>query len=518
MNDVPPVPHRGVHNCWDYFNCPTLLFERYFQGQKSDKRFFACSACRDRKDCDFFQHEDEKISDARKQARHEFNRSKQPEYTHNEYYKRYQSALREKPSKRSYCHHCNLLLSPKETKSHGNHRMTTNISNEQLLKPSFVMAPLENKKTNAQYLYNEKTVEFLLKTIQTLGFDRVVCIGTPRLHEVIMSSEQKKLDSLLLDIDHRYYQFYPPNNYCRYNMFNHHFFDGDESEKYFQDFLHRNGGDGVVVVTDPPFGGLVEVLAFTIKRIMMLWHKDKTDVCRFQDLPVIWTFPYFLEFRIVKWLPSFHMSDYKVGYDNHALFQCGKKNKGTPVRLFTNLSPKTFVLPKEDGYRFCDVCDRYISSENVHCEKCNKCTSKDGRRYHHCELCNHCVKPGREHCSTCNRCELVKHRCISDRSSLGCHICGDLTHKRRECPQRTAAKPGGKGNRKRKHNSLASDTAGSSDTTVIDESFKTSADNVNCRKDSIESTGVYTTDNTPCKHRRKPSKSNKKKRKFHKKS
>ena len=31
------------------------------QGKEETRRFYACSACRDRKDCNFFQWEDEKV-------------------------------------------------------------------------------------------------------------------------------------------------------------------------------------------------------------------------------------------------------------------------------------------------------------------------------------------------------------------------------------------------------------------------------------------------------------------------
>lgn len=40
---------------------PTLLFEKVCKGSEKGRRFYACSACRDRKDCKFFQWEDEKV-------------------------------------------------------------------------------------------------------------------------------------------------------------------------------------------------------------------------------------------------------------------------------------------------------------------------------------------------------------------------------------------------------------------------------------------------------------------------
>lgn len=42
---------------------PALLFVKVSHGREEGRRFFACSACRDRKDCNFFQWEDEKVSE-----------------------------------------------------------------------------------------------------------------------------------------------------------------------------------------------------------------------------------------------------------------------------------------------------------------------------------------------------------------------------------------------------------------------------------------------------------------------
>lgn len=40
---------------------PTLLFEKRCRGGEAGRRFYACAACRDRKDCSFFQWEGEKV-------------------------------------------------------------------------------------------------------------------------------------------------------------------------------------------------------------------------------------------------------------------------------------------------------------------------------------------------------------------------------------------------------------------------------------------------------------------------
>lgn len=46
----------------------------------------------------------------------------------------------------------------------------------------------------------------------------------------------------------------------------------------------------------------------------------------------------------------------QVDYDNHPLYKHGKMGrKQSPVRLFTNLSPRDIILPKEEGYRLLHV-------------------------------------------------------------------------------------------------------------------------------------------------------------------
>uniref|UniRef100_A0A1I8BBL9 CTCHY-type domain-containing protein n=1 Tax=Meloidogyne hapla TaxID=6305 RepID=A0A1I8BBL9_MELHA len=102
------------------------------------------------------------------------------------------------------------------------------------------------------------------------------------------------------------------------------------------------------------------------------------------------------------------MIDYKVTYINHKEYS--KINKST-VRIFTNISNKLFKLPKEEGYYFCEFCERFIFKENKHCFKCGYCTSLDGSFYKHCNYCNKCVKRKYIHCKKCFKCHL-KERCF----------------------------------------------------------------------------------------------------------
>ncbi|XP_048365311.1 rRNA N6-adenosine-methyltransferase ZCCHC4 [Sphaerodactylus townsendi] len=421
---------------------PTLLFAKIRQGKEEGRRFYACSACRERKDCRFFQWEDEKVSEASLLAQEKYNRSRQPSLSHAQNAERYKEFAVLPLSERKFCQECQQLLLPPEWGGHSGHRVLGEISVAQLRRPSQLLRPLENKKTNAQYLFADRSCRFLLDLIVAHNFNRVLCIGTPRLHELIklQSSQVPKnpIRSLLLDIDFRYSQFYTEEEFCHYNMFNHYFFGGEAAHDTCQKFLQRDEGKGVILVADPPFGGLVETLAFTFKQLMAIWKQTGHADAAKKELPVIWIFPYFFELRILDIFPNFRMLDYQVDYDNHALYKHGKSGrKQSPVRIFTNLSPHSIVLPVEEGYRFCCICQRYVSSENQHCEACNACTSKDGRRWRHCFLCQTCVKPSWVHCPVCKRCALPSHSCKN--ADPGCFVCGAADHKRTACPNLRAA-------------------------------------------------------------------------------
>lgn len=436
---------------------PTLLFEKVCKGGKKGRRFYACSACRDRKDCKFFQWEDDKVSEARLLAREAENKSKRPLFTQEEYCSRFVKFASLPLHEKKFCQDCQLLLLPEEQAAHSSHRCTA-VTAAQLRRPSVLLRPLDNKKSNAQYLFTDRSAHFLLDTLAALGYRKVLCVGTPRLQELIklrnLEQKHEPMKSLLLDIDFRYAQFHSQEEFCHYNMFNHHFFDGEASSAVLQTFLTERDGEKVVMVADPPFGGLVKPLACSFSLISKTWRKLNSCDSSSSDMPMLWIFPYFFEPRILECLPSFTMLDYQVDYDNHPLYKHGKTGrKQSPVRLFTNISPKDVVLPKEEGYRFCTICQRFVWSLNKHCAKCNVCPSKDGREWKHCSTCEKCVKPSWRHCGSCGHCALPDHPCGPAQSEEGCFNCGSLKHKRKACPlkdtqrvdrHRTNANSGGK--------------------------------------------------------------------------
>lgn len=42
-------------------------------------------------------------------------------------------------------------------------------------------------------------------------------------------------------------------------------------------FLQEEEGKGVIMVTDPPFGGLVEPLAVTFKKLIAMWKEGQSQ-------------------------------------------------------------------------------------------------------------------------------------------------------------------------------------------------------------------------------------------------
>ncbi|CAB1414006.1 unnamed protein product [Pleuronectes platessa] len=183
---------------------PTLLFEKVSKGEGTGRRFYACSACRDRKDCSFFQWEDDKVSEVRLLAREAENKSKKPPVSHKEYCARFKKFASLRPDEQKFCQDCQTLLPAGVREAHASHRLT-GVTAAQLKRPSVLLRPLDNKKSNAQYLFTDRSAHFLLDTLAGLGYTKVLCMGTPRLQELIklrnLEQNHEPMKSLLLDID-----------------------------------------------------------------------------------------------------------------------------------------------------------------------------------------------------------------------------------------------------------------------------------------------------------------------------
>ncbi|XP_050311109.1 rRNA N6-adenosine-methyltransferase ZCCHC4 isoform X1 [Anthonomus grandis grandis] len=412
---------------------PTLLFSK--NNTEEVKRFFACSAYRDRKHCGFFQWAD-KSSNLQSTEKLEARKVEQKKFlkgiNHRKAYVLLNKIKSLGRSNRGFCHDCKLLFNACQDKRHENHSAIIGLTDYQLEHPSEMLKPLDETKKEAQYLFSKTSVEFIVETFRRLGYQYVICVGTPRIHEYIQSNVGHDMQSILLDLDDRFHSFFGPMEFCWYNSFNNHFFF-DEAQGVFEDFLRNTRGERTVLITDPPFGGRIEPLAYTLSVINKLYMgTNKTE----ETLPIFWIFPYFMEPQILNYLPEFNMLDYKVNYDNHPLFQGGPKGRknGSPVRIFTNVLPSLVKLPKGE-YKFCKRCDKWVSKENKHCHICEQCTSKNGQTYVHCKQCDRCVKPSWQHCHNCQRCAQVRHQCgLVLEFNGACLNCQRSGHKRANCP------------------------------------------------------------------------------------
>jgi len=390
LNDHPQCAHG-----------PTLLFSR----GSDNKKFYSCSAHRHRKKCSFFLWENQ-AETVGQQFMDQFERD--PVVTKMMRFKlqsRYDHIRNLKPEERCFCQKCGELLLTTQKDFHADHSelLEYNIDDLKLSCPSQLFRPLEESKSESQYFFTESTTAMLMKMLNSVGTTYVICMGAPTVHERI-SSSVPNMSSILLDIDHRYLQFYDSDRFRWFNMFNCHILEECDTEFILESIL--TCADSTAVFIDPPFGARLEPLAYTLNKFNEIRKKhDKSPLSMFLVLP------YFMERFVVSCLPGMSMLDYKIDYINHKKFNSSGRNKGSPIRIFTNVDQSKISLPTEENYKFCDECNRWVCKENVHCYKCNSCTSKNGREYIHCNLCKKCVKRTWKHCKECGKCCLVEHRC-----------------------------------------------------------------------------------------------------------
>ncbi|XP_055599890.1 rRNA N6-adenosine-methyltransferase ZCCHC4 [Uranotaenia lowii] len=402
---------------------PTILFHRTDEKGNTLEKYYSCSASRSGK-CSI------KIavnsSSVRSQAKSD--PIKQPGT-----FKKYEEIRKAEPEAKFFCFNCQALSLKSDLDNHSGHTVRTNLKKTDILQPTQFLTPLSENGDEAQYFFSEKTLECFVKLFNELGITKVICMGAPRLHEHLLT--KTNTDSLMLDIDKRFYYFYDCNKFLRYNMFNNYFFDGFEAKETFLGFL-RNSGliDKICIFTDPPFGCRTELLARSINEINRMYNK--TNCVTQHVLPTFWIFPYFMENYVRTEMPSMEMIDYHVEYTNHGTYHNKEKGlkHGSPVRFFTNILQELIRLPKDQGYVYCKQCRRSVHKTNKHCKICNSCTSKNGSTYKHCTKCNWCVKPNYIHCQKCGRCtQRQDHECNIYSAQLSCRICSKKGHTERKC-------------------------------------------------------------------------------------
>lgn len=398
---------------------PTILFSR------NAKKFFSCSGLRST-ECfylDFDKFKQENINEYSYQAEEEA-----PINGLN-----YADVIKLQRSERIYCKTCGLFIGT--TMGHKSHDVVRDVSDDQLAQPSLFLPQLDDDKLNAQYFFDDNTLDFICSIFESLNLSKIVLLGAPRLHDYIRN-KKPGLRSLLLDIDDRFQAFNLPDNFIRYNMFNNNFFDGTEHEKIFCEFLKDDDvlKSQHIVFTDPPFAGRTELLAYNLKTISSLYNRVNSH---HKVLPVMWVFPYFNEHHIQKEMPEMEMLDFQVSYMNHKAYRNDYKGRkaGSPVRIFTNIDPRDIKFPERfTNYQFCSKCRRSVSINNIHCLVCKICPSKNGATYKHCSECVLCVKPNYVHCPTCERCvSKTEHVCKTFQLHQECWLCGQRGHVERSC-------------------------------------------------------------------------------------
>lgn len=399
---------------------PALLFRRVgTAGKNSGRPFYACSACRDRKKCKLFLWKDISSRFPPSKSWYEVRQEVLPRRSHEELYRQSQALAALPPLKRVFC--CRRLLTDTELHDHRFHASKRYVSDDDLRRPSRLLQADVTNSTKAQFFFNDSCVTFLINFLQCKGFDSVICVGTPSIHEQLRLS-QPTIDTILLDIEQAYEHFYSPDEFCWFNMFNNFFFRGDApAETVRRRFVHNSR---CALLIDPPFGGLVDAIARTLRSIMADAEASGGTV------NVFWFFPYFNEKRIVETMPNLRMLDYMVDYRNHTAFKESGRVKGSPVRIFTNMPPNEVPLPA-DQYTYCEKCARWVNISNRHCDACGDCTSKDGGLYKHCNECGMCTKESYKHCATCWKCLPQGHACGS--SGVVCFVCKSRGHKSTAC-------------------------------------------------------------------------------------
>ena len=354
--NVPVCPHG-----------PMLLFKREPTTKGGDavasendnhhgKQFFACSAYRNRKDCDFYYAVDDKKlkNEEAMSQKTQLAKDMAPKYDHNILHKNFRELCLVDPSQRRFCSNCNLFLK-RSVEFHnmfdplgGDHKQCE--KEDKVLKgisdlmmkyeQMKLFMPFRNKSGEAQFYFTTETRNFIVEKCKQ--FSAVLAVGMPSviLNLVYTPRNEQEVEKLYLcmDIDWRLSQLLAPKNFAHFNMCNQHFFT-EMAQKSFERFISQFSASEttkrkLLVLVDPPYGVKPEILRNLFKFIEE--KLPKNSACKY-----ILCMPYFLQPNIAKVLPHLTMTDYQCTYLGHRIYS-GQQQRGSPARLFTNIEITNF--------------------------------------------------------------------------------------------------------------------------------------------------------------------------------
>jgi hypothetical protein len=284
------------------FSCPhgpTLLFQTSLKGEP--RRYYACSAYRAKKFCDFHHGHGDKITSGKLLKWNEARRSFLRDKDHVQLYRElvdFQSSAGDGGG--HFCQTCGRIVVRGAIKDHKAHLLTP-IDQCLLATPTKILKPLSEDKKEAQYFFNTNTVRLIVQTLQSQQFSHVLCLGAPSIFENLCNenSAVPQLRRLLMDLDSRFLALLGPLDFVWFNMMNFHFFQPDSGRSVYSDFLSELTRETLLpgklaVVLDPPFGARHELLAASLRRI----RRDVKRLAAAATVNIFWIFPYFMEKKL----------------------------------------------------------------------------------------------------------------------------------------------------------------------------------------------------------------------------
>lgn len=260
--------------------------------------------------------------------------------------------------------------------------------------PDCAFATIVDNKTNAQFVFDMTSVATMVNIVSEYietcpGSKRVLCLGTPTIHKGLLATN---IESTLLDEDSRLVDMFP--NTYRFNMFNGSWFGGNICP--FED-------DFSMIIFDPPFHP--ELLMALKSTLISTFPKS------YANHGFMVAYPYYFSKQLSGTIPEAILTDIRLTYANHPKMRTHDRS---PVRLYMS-RPVIEVMTEDmqiEGHKYCQECRCHVSQANMHCDKCNKCTTLAGKNApKHCDICNICAKPKTQHCFRCNKCVVASHSC-----------------------------------------------------------------------------------------------------------